>query len=141
MSVTRCVETEFHDPTVMMEVAKELGAVFRVGAPVEASVSGEPKPSNPGKASITPFKVNLWGTPIEAVMSVHLPGWKYPVAITADGKAYYDNHGGAWGAQNKLDQLKQTYAVGFVKAQAARQGFKVKTSQTQADGTVRLVLA
>ena len=128
MSVTRSVDTEFRDPIVMELAAKELSAEFKVGEYVDGAIK--------------PFPARMWNRePIQAVMSVHLPGWKYPIAVDSEGKTYFDNHDGAWGSEALLDQLRQNYAVNYVKQRAGQQRLRVTSQQTQADGTIRLVLA
>src|SRR4051812_16559118 len=45
-------------------------------------------------------------------LSVHLPGWNYPVVCdTATGQVKYDNYGGRWGKQAEIDKFLQSYAV------------------------------
>lgn len=127
MSTTRTVETEFRDPVVMEMTAKELNAAFKVGETVDGA--------------IRPFRAEMYGNEVQAVMTVHLEGWKFPVAVDKEGIAHYDNHNGHWGKDSQLDQLRQGYAVNFVRQRAAQQGLRVTSQQAQADGTVRLVLA
>jgi hypothetical protein len=45
-------------------------------------------------------------------LAVHLPEWQYPIVCdTAAGQIHYDNFGGRWGDQRRLDQFVQMYAV------------------------------
>jgi hypothetical protein len=71
---------------------------------------------------------------------VHLPDWDYPVVIdTLTGRMRYDNFGGRWGEQGRLDQFLQTYAVEKTKLEARRRGHTV-TEQALQDGSIRLQL-
>lgn len=69
--------------------------------------------------------------------AVYLNGWKYPVVIKEDGEAVFDNYNGSWGAQDKLDQLKQIYGVEVAKKQARLKGYSVTETQTT-DGKIKL---
>ncbi|MDY0170530.1 MAG: hypothetical protein RBS80_28580 [Thermoguttaceae bacterium] len=54
-------------------------------------------------------------------LAVQLPDWDYPIVIdTASGEVRYDNYGGRWGEQSRLDAFLQAYAVEVVKAQSRR---------------------
>lgn len=71
--------------------------------------------------------------------AVYLDGWKYPVVFTAEGKAKFDNYNGRWGAQEKLDQFRQRYAVEAARRVAQRQGKRVQERKLQ-DGSIQLVI-
>lgn len=54
---------------------------------------------------------------------VQLPGWKYPVVCqTKTGQVAFDNYGGRWGEQEKLDRFLQAYAVEEAKLEASKEG-------------------
>ena len=73
-------------------------------------------------------------------LAVQLPGWKYPVVCnTASGQIQFDNFGGHWGEQAKLDQLLQAYAAEKAKLEARKQGHSV-SEQTLADGSIKLTI-
>ena len=71
---------------------------------------------------------------------VKLPDWKYPVVFdTGSGEAKFDNYGGTWGDQKKLDRFLQIYAVEATKVQARKQGHSV-TEQSLADRSIKLTV-
>lgn len=63
-----------------------------------------------------------------------LPGWKYPIIVTKDGEIKYDNYGGAWGKQEKLDQLIQTTVQKSLLAAAKKAGFRKKSIKIDEEG-------
>ena len=73
-------------------------------------------------------------------LTVQLPGWKYPlVCNTASGQVQFDNFGGHWGEQARLDQFLQAYAAEKAKLEARKQGHSV-TEQSLADGSIKLTI-
>ena len=45
-------------------------------------------------------------------LAVRLRDWRYPVVFQIPtGEAQYDNYGGRWGEQSRLEQFLQAYAV------------------------------
>jgi hypothetical protein len=71
-------------------------------------------------------------------LAVQLPGWRYPIVCeTATGRSRFDNFGGQWGEQVKLDQFLQAYACEKAKIEARRRGHSV-TEQQLADGSIKL---
>lgn len=71
---------------------------------------------------------------------VQLPAWKYPAVIDlTTGSIQFDNFGGHWGEQQKLDQFLQAYAVEKAKAEARGRGLLVN-EQTLQDGSIKLQL-
>lgn len=73
-------------------------------------------------------------------LAVQLTGWTYPVvADLGNGQLRYDNFGGRWGDQRRLDAFLQAYAVCRATAEARRHGHSV-TEQSLADGSVKLVI-
>ncbi|MEQ8788431.1 MAG: DUF1257 domain-containing protein [Pirellulaceae bacterium] len=73
-------------------------------------------------------------------LAVELPRWKYPVVCElTSGQLLYDNFGGRWGEQQKLDAFLQSYAVEKAKIEARRQGHSV-TEQPLEDGSVKLTV-
>jgi hypothetical protein len=72
---------------------------------------------------------------------VQLPGWKYPLVIdTAQGTVQLDNFQGQWGAEEKLQQFLQMYAVEKVRREARAKGLTV-SEQALHDGSIRLQLS
>ncbi len=73
-------------------------------------------------------------------LTVQLPSWRYPVVCDlAHGQIEFDNYGGAWGDQAKLDQFLQAYAAEKSKLEARRRGHTV-TEQALTDGSIRLTI-
>ena len=73
-------------------------------------------------------------------LTVQLPGWTYPlVCNTASGQVQFDNFGGHWGEQARLDQFLQAYAAEKAKLEARKQGHSV-TEQALADGSIKLTI-
>ena len=73
-------------------------------------------------------------------LAVRLRDWRYPVVFqTRTGEAKYDNFNGRWGAQSRLDQFLQAYAVELTKIEARRKGHSV-TEQSLADGSIKLTV-
>jgi hypothetical protein len=73
-------------------------------------------------------------------LAVQLPDWRYPVVIdTTSGQVRYDNYGGRWGEQGRLDAFLQAYAVEVVKAQSRRKGHTV-TEQALENGSIKLTV-
>ena len=71
---------------------------------------------------------------------VELPDWRYPVVCDTDeGRVHFDNYGGRWGRQERLDQLVQIYAVEKAKLESRRNGHSV-TEQQLTDGSIKLVI-
>jgi hypothetical protein len=72
---------------------------------------------------------------------LQLPGWQYPVVIDAlTGTLSFDNFGGHWGDQARLDRFLQCYAVERCRIEARKKGYAV-TEQQLADGSVKLTIA
>ena len=73
-------------------------------------------------------------------LAVQLPDWQYPVVIdTTSGQVRYDNYGGRWGEQGRLDAFLPAYAVEVVKAQSRRKGHTV-TEKSLEDGSIKLTV-
>ncbi len=71
---------------------------------------------------------------------VKLPDWLYPAVVdTATGQVRYDNYNGAWGRQEHLDRLLQSYAIEKARIEARKRGHSV-VEQPLADGSVRLTI-
>lgn len=76
----------------------------------------------------------------ETGLTVELPGWSYPVVCDlANGQLKYDNFGGYWGEQKRLDAFLQAYAVEKAKIEARRKGHNV-TEQQLSDGSIKLTV-
>ncbi len=84
-------------------------------------------------------KSKLFSREVEG-LAVRLQDWRYPVVFqTATGEAQFDNYGGRWGDQSRLDQFLQAYAVEQTKIEARRKGHSV-TEQSLADGAIKLTV-
>ncbi|MBI1248140.1 DUF1257 domain-containing protein [bacterium] len=77
----------------------------------------------------------------EAVgLGVELPGWRYPVVCdTANGQVHYDNYGGRWGEQSRLDAFLQMYAIQKTSIEARRRGHTI-VEQPLEDGSIKLTV-
>jgi hypothetical protein len=55
--------------------------------------------------------VNMYGsnTVRDAVASIHLPGWRYDIAVKANGDIVYDHFGSEYNTMEHLGFLKQSY--------------------------------
>lgn len=81
--------------------------------------------------------VRLYSAQAEGLI-VRLPGWRYPIVCNAaTGEIQYDNYGGHWGQQQKLDQFLQAYACEKAKLEARKRGHAVNEQQL-VDGSIRL---
>jgi hypothetical protein len=86
-------------------------------------------------------KIRLFDGTQHVGARVKIPGWQYPVAVKPDGTLLYDNYGGAWGAQSKLDALVRRYGVEAVKRQMRLAGRPLISETVMANGEVKLVFA
>jgi hypothetical protein len=73
-------------------------------------------------------------------VGIQLEGWHYPVILDLEkGTIYYDNYGGSWGDQARLDELAQAYTVEKMRLEAVQRGYAVQ-EQEQEDESIQLVL-
>ena len=73
-------------------------------------------------------------------LAVRLRDWRYPVVFNlATGESKFDNYGGHWGKQERLDDFLQAYAIEVTKIEARRKGYSV-IEQPLLDGSVKLTL-
>ena len=73
-------------------------------------------------------------------LAVRLREWRYPVVFNlATGEYQFDNYGGHWGKQERLDEFLQAYAIEVTKIEARRKGYSV-IEQPLVDGSVKLTL-
>ena len=73
-------------------------------------------------------------------LAVQLRDWRYPVVFNiTTGETKFDNYGGRWGHQERLDEFLQAYAVEKTKLEARRSGYSV-IEQPLIDGSVKLTL-
>jgi hypothetical protein len=76
-------------------------------------------------------------------VGVMLPGWSYPIVISAEGKIAYDHYHGKWGNPQHLAAFEKAYSAKLahnvttrkVLATAAAEGMAVVHNEVQADGT------
>lgn len=75
-------------------------------------------------------------------LAIHLPGWRYPVVVDANGQLHYDNYNGHWGDAAKLTELVQAYSREVVLDTMRQQGFEypLYTEEEEADGTLVLTV-
>jgi hypothetical protein len=82
-------------------------------------------------------KARLYSGEAEGLL-LHLPGWRYPAVIdVTSGQVRYDNFGGRWGEQQRLDRFLQMYAVEKAVLEARRKGYAVHEQSLQ-DGSIKL---
>ncbi len=73
-------------------------------------------------------------------LCVQLPGWQYPVVCnTESGQVSYDNYGGHWGEQARLNSFLQAYAVEKAKIEARKKGHMCSETRLQ-DGSIRVTV-
>ena len=73
-------------------------------------------------------------------LCIQLPGWSYPVVANLQtGALQYDNYGGHWGEQSRLNQFLQAYAVEKAKIEARKKGHSVSETLLQ-DGSIRVMV-
>lgn len=84
-------------------------------------------------------EVRLYSGAVPAAAALHLKGWRYPVAVLADGTVQYDNYDGAWGEKAELDRILRNYAEAVTVRQARRLGMAVRREERE-DGAVVLRL-
>lgn len=73
-------------------------------------------------------------------LGVELPGWRYPVVCdTSSGQIHFDNYGGRWGEQSRLDAFLQRYALEKASIEARRKGHTV-LEQPLEDGSIKLTV-
>ena len=54
--------------------------------------------------------VNLWGkNDVQAIASIKIDGWRFPIAITSEGNILYDHFGSESNTMEKLGQMLQQY--------------------------------
>lgn len=73
-------------------------------------------------------------------LCVQLPGWSYPVVCNLQsGAVQFDNYGGSWGEQARLNTFLQAYAVEKAKIEARKKGHSVSETRLQ-DGSIRVTV-
>jgi hypothetical protein len=88
MSHVVTIATEVRDPVAVAAACRRLGL------------------DGPVHGTATLFEGQATG------LLVQLPGWLYPVVCdTSTGTVRFDNYNQAWGKQEQLDRLLQSYAV------------------------------
>ena len=116
MSHIVSIKTEVRDAAAIAAACRRLG----LGEPVH------------GTARLFSGEASGW--------LVELPDWRYPVVCNVtSGELQYDNYGGHWGDQQKLDQFLQAYAVEKACIEARRRGHTV-TEQLLTDGSIKLTI-
>lgn len=118
MSHTLEVKTKFTDPAAIAATCREMGL---------------PAPTARGN-------VALYAETVSNAIAVTLPGWKYPLAIQADGTTKLDNYNGAWGKQAELDRFSQLYAANKATLAARKMGLRA-VRQTLPNGSLKIVVS
>ena len=73
-------------------------------------------------------------------LAVRLRDWRYPVVFnTNTGETKFDNYGGHWGKQQRLDEFLQRYAVEKAKIEAIRSGYSV-AEQPLENGSIKVTI-
>jgi hypothetical protein len=73
-------------------------------------------------------------------LCVQLPAWNYPLVCNLQtGQVQYDNYGGLWGEQSRLNSFLQAYAVEKAKIEARKKGHSVTETALQ-DGSIRVTV-
>jgi hypothetical protein len=73
-------------------------------------------------------------------LCVQLPGWSYPVVChLQSGAVQFDNYGGSWGEQARLNAFLQAYAVEKAKIEARKKGHSVSETRLH-DGSIRVTV-
>lgn len=71
--------------------------------------------------------------------AVKLKGWREDVVFDLEkGECLFDNYGGRWGEEDKLDELIQSYTLEASKIEAAAHNYGNFTEETQEDGSIKL---
>lgn len=116
MSHVVSISTEVRNPTAIAAACQRLG----LAVPVE------------GIAQLYSARATGW--------LVQLPDWRYPVVCdTATGQMKFDNFGGRWGEQSRLNQFLQAYAVETARNEARKRGHDVY-EQPLSDGSIKLTI-
>lgn len=68
-----------------------------------------------------------------AGFGIHFNGWQYPAIIDKDGKIFYDNYNGSWGAASELEKFQEYYAGKVIEAECEQLGWYF---ERQADGNI-----
>lgn len=55
--------------------------------------------------------------------AVTIPTWTYPIVVDNVGNCHYDNFGGHWGSADKLEKLKDLYALAAVEEKCNELGW------------------
>lgn len=80
------------------------------------------------------------GTKRENAFALSIPGWRHDVILDVDrGEALYDNYGGRWGDEGKLDEFAQRYVIEAARSEAEAQG-AVVTEHEYENGEIELEL-
>lgn len=117
MSHKTSVETAFRDIEQVKAVCAEIGAEF-----------------------LNTKSVNLYEGATPCAYAVKLPNWKYPVAVSEEGKATFDNYEGAWGKMAEFDKFRHEYATRVTLAESERIGYRVVHRERLSDGSLQIRL-
>ena len=88
------------------------------------------------------LEVRLFGNHVvkDAAAEVKLPGWKYPIAITAEGDVIYDHWGSQSNTMDKLHLLVQDYNIAAVEKAIPYYEVENVSMETLPNGDKKMVL-
>lgn len=73
-------------------------------------------------------------------LSIKLPGWTNPIVVTEAGEIGYDNWGGRWGSQEKLDELCQEYAITAAEVEAQLHNMSIAVTRDVKTGVAEVTM-
>lgn len=115
MSHTTKVQTTLTDSSAIIETARRLGLECECGVH------------------------QLYDKTTVEGYAVKLQGWLYPIIIKEDGSIAYDNYGGQWGNEAKLQQFQQEYAATITERELAMAGFRMEREMVEGNLVIRAV--
>ena len=84
-------------------------------------------------------EVKMYGTVKDASLSFKLDGWRFPIAVKADGTIQYDNWGSNIGSMDRLGEVIQDYNTMVITDEAMMFASNVY-SERMKDGNVLLTI-
>lgn len=107
MSHNTKIEFAVKDWELLEEVAKSIGATITIGENLVVNMYSGNEVTN-------------------ARAKVHLPGWKYPMAITKEGELIYDHWGSKANTMTQLVKLRNEYTLKATEKVARKRRQRVK---------------
>lgn len=85
--------------------------------------------------------VQLYGSnQVKSVASVHIPGWRYEIALTEDGRLQYDHFGSDPGTMEKLGETLQEYNINATLEEVPFDQITNHYQENLEGGQIKLVL-